>query len=114
MKRNFRHRNSLLYFSRWSRKGYAVFAALGKNVAISAVPIDVCESALLKSGRKGLIVSEAGCAQEEQAAEDDGLRKEKEGLPVSMGKVCADENGGNLNKYNNIRRYAAYRRTSFL
>ena len=41
-----------------------VFAALGKRVAISTVRICVCESALLKSARKGVIVSETRCAQE--------------------------------------------------
>lgn len=71
MKKSFQYRNALLYFSRWSRKGYAVFAALGKRVAISTVRIGVCESALLKSARKGVIVSEARCAQENLTQADD-------------------------------------------
>ena len=96
MKKSFRYRNALLYFSRWSRKGYAVFAALGKRVAISTVRICVSESALLKSARKGVIVSEARCAQENSAQADDVFLLKKEELPVSMGKMCAGENGMNL------------------
>ena len=77
-------------------EGYAVFAALGKRVAISTVRICVCESALLKSARKGVIVSEARCAQENLTQADDVFLLKKEELPVSMGKVCAGENGMNL------------------
>ena len=56
----------------------------------------VCESALLKSARKGVIVSEARCAQENSAQADDVFLLKKEELPVSMGKMCAGENGMNL------------------
>lgn len=51
-----------LYFSCWCRKGYAVFAALGREVRIAGLAIHVCESALLKSGRKGIIVDTAECS----------------------------------------------------
>ena len=40
-----------LRFSRWNRKGYAIFASLGR------LAIHICEMALRKSSRKGVIVN---------------------------------------------------------
>ena len=114
MKRNFRHRNTLLYFSRWSRKEYAVFAAMGKNVAISTVPITICERALLKSARKGIIVSDACCFEEQGTPKEDLFCGGKPWIPVYVGKVYADENGNKINECNRIKGYAICRRTSFL
>lgn len=45
-------------FSRWCGKGYAIFAALGKQVRIAGLAIHICEAALLKSACKGIIVSD--------------------------------------------------------
>ncbi len=38
-----------LIFSRWSRKGYAVFASLGKVVKIGRIAVDICRVAILKT-----------------------------------------------------------------
>lgn len=46
----------MLYFSRWNRKGYAIFASLGQNVRIGRLAIHICEMSLRKSSRKGVIV----------------------------------------------------------
>ena len=46
----------MLCFSRWNRKGYAIFASLGRNVRIGRFAIHICEMSLRKSSRKGVIV----------------------------------------------------------
>lgn len=46
-----------LHFSRWNRKGYAIFASLGREVRIGTLAIRICEMALRKSARKGVIVN---------------------------------------------------------
>ena len=43
----------MLCFSRWNRKGYAIFASLGRNVRIGRLAIHICEMSLQKSSRKG-------------------------------------------------------------
>lgn len=55
--------NNSIFFSHWCGKGYAVFAALGKEVRISALAIHICESALLKSAHTGVIVNCAGSSE---------------------------------------------------
>ena len=47
----------MLCFSRWNRKGYAIFASLGRNVRIGRLAIHICEMSLQKSSRKGVIVN---------------------------------------------------------
>lgn len=56
MKTKLRKPEAILYFSQWSGKEYAVFAALGKSVRIAALAIHVCRAALLKTARKGGII----------------------------------------------------------
>ena len=46
----------MLCFSRWNRKGYAIFASLGRNIWIGRLAIHICEMSLRKSSRKGVIV----------------------------------------------------------
>lgn len=46
-----------LYFSRWNRKGYAIFASLGREVRIGNLALYICEMSLQKSSRKGVIVN---------------------------------------------------------
>lgn len=48
---------SKLYFSRWNRKGYAIFASLGREVRIGTLAIHICEMSLQKSSRKGVVVN---------------------------------------------------------
>lgn len=55
--------NNSIFFSHWCGKGYAIFAALGKEVRISALAIHICESALLKSAHSGVIVNFAGSSE---------------------------------------------------
>lgn len=45
------HINTKVYFSRWSRKSYAIFSSLGKEVKISRLSIDICAKSLLKLGK---------------------------------------------------------------
>lgn len=45
-----------LNFSRWNRKGYAIFASLGREVKIGRLAIHICEMSLQKSSKKGVIV----------------------------------------------------------
>ena len=44
----------MLCFSRWNRKGYAIFASLGRNIRIGRLAIHICEMSLRKSSRKGV------------------------------------------------------------
>lgn len=83
----------MIYFSRWSRKGYAVFAALGKEVAFAAVPIHVCEQALLKSAKKGVVVRETDYAKECILREE--AMCQTVGTGYRTGAVCADADSGN-------------------
>lgn len=46
-----------LYFSRWSKKGYSIFAGLGHEVRISHLALHMYEKVLLKSASNGVIVS---------------------------------------------------------
>lgn len=46
-----------IYFSRWSKKGYAVFASLGKEVKISRLALHMYGNVLLKSSANGVIVN---------------------------------------------------------
>lgn len=66
IKRNTDSKRDKIYFSCWSRKGFAVFAALGKNVCISVLAIHMYGCALLKAARLGIIVNEDACSQEEE------------------------------------------------
>ena len=49
--------NKYLYFSRWSNKGYSIFASLGREVKISCLALHMYENSFLKSSTKGLIVN---------------------------------------------------------
>lgn len=88
MKEHRKHIVPKLYFSRWSRKGYAVFAALGKNVCISPVGRSVCECALLKSAGKGVIADEAGCAEPAAEEKENTERRGKYSGIATRGEVC--------------------------
>lgn len=59
-----------LYFSGWSGKKYAVFAAMGRQVCISNLSVHICERALLKSAKKGVIVSDAQSCDDFAAVSD--------------------------------------------
>lgn len=107
------HRNPVIYFSRWIRKGYAVFVALGKEVAFAAVPIHVCEQALLKSAKKGVVVRETDYVKECVLREEAMYRMV--GTGYRTGAACADADSGNSkNECTTVTRYAVGRRTSFL
>jgi len=43
---------STIRFRRWTRKNYAVFAGLHREISIGHISFDICEKALLKSGKK--------------------------------------------------------------
>lgn len=44
--------NQSLTFRQWSRKGYAIFASLGKEVNIGHVDVEICEKASEKNNIK--------------------------------------------------------------
>ena len=115
MIRSNEHRNSVIYFSQWSRKGYAVFAALGKDVAFATVSINICEQALLKSAKKGVVIQETDYMKECVSREEAMCQTIKTGFRIQAGEVCTDANGGNdKNECITIKRYAIGRHTSFL
>lgn len=70
---------AVLYFSQWSGKGYAVFAALGRQVQIAGLALHICLCAMLKSARKGLIVSGVLAWEENEGKIAEQLKREMEG-----------------------------------
>ena len=45
----FRHKNLPITFRQWSRKNYAIFSSLGKEINIGHVDVDICDKAINKS-----------------------------------------------------------------
>ena len=70
---------AVLYFSQWSGKGYAVFAALGRQVQIAGLALHICLCAMLKSARKGLIVSGVLAWEENEGEIAEQLKREWKG-----------------------------------
>ena len=79
---------AVLYFSQWSGKGYAVFAALGRQVQIAGLALHICLCAMLKSARKGLIVSGVLAWEENEGKIAEQLKREMEGGCLHEGEVC--------------------------
>ena len=77
-----------LYFSRWSKKGYSVFAGLGCEVRISRLATHMYENVLLKAVRNGVIVND----DQEAEVPSEALYLQQCLLFVSRwaGKVCPD------------------------
>lgn len=50
-------RRYFLYFSSWKKKGYSIFAGLGREVRISRLSIHMYGNVLLKSASKGVIIN---------------------------------------------------------
>lgn len=50
------HQNCL-HFSCWSKKGYSIFAGLGREVRISRLATSMYENVLLKSASHGVIIN---------------------------------------------------------
>lgn len=81
----------VLYFTHWCGKGYAIFAALGREVQIAGLALHICESALLKSAHKGIIINRAACREEdrqENIAEKIVLQNEI--FNFQRGEMCPD------------------------
>ena len=78
---------AVLYFSQWSGKGYAVFAALGRQVQIAGLALHICLCAMLKSARKGLIVSGVLAWEENEGEIAGQLKREMEGVCLHEGEV---------------------------
>ncbi|KIO43356.1 MULTISPECIES: hypothetical protein [Porphyromonadaceae] len=70
----------MVYFSKWNRKGYAIFASLRKEVRIATLSIDICKVALGKSSLKGIIVDFSGVSKKimvkDKREESDGGLKQ--------------------------------------
>lgn len=49
--------NGCLYFSGWSKKGYSIFAGLGREVRISRLALHMYGNVLLKSSSNGVIIN---------------------------------------------------------
>lgn len=50
------HRQCLI-FSCWSKKGYSIFAGLGREIRIARLALHMYDSVLLKSASNGVIVN---------------------------------------------------------
>ena len=79
----------VLYFSRWCGKGYAIFAALGKEVRISELSIGICTKSLQKSGKKGVIITMVACWEEKvKEAFADEQNEKTNYIGQQRGEVC--------------------------
>lgn len=58
MKEALRHKNQPITFRQWSRKNYAIFSSLGKEVNIGHVDIDICNKAFNKSPKIDITVNQ--------------------------------------------------------
>lgn len=93
MKIHSRLLSKVIYFSCWCRKGYAIFAAIGRQVLISAVSLGICRCALLKTARKGNLITSETCWKTEMAPEVElkaYLQMKDMLLPMEL--VCPGEN----------------------
>lgn len=92
----------VLCFSRWNRKGYAIFASLGRNVRIGRLAIHICEMSLQKSSRKGVIVMLAEVFERLERLFEGYVEKVKragcELLPTRMGMEDVF-----INSYHNLK-----------
>lgn len=50
------HRQCLI-FSCWSKKGYSIFAGLGREIRIARLALHMYDSVLLKSASNGVIIN---------------------------------------------------------
>lgn len=82
--------NKCLYFSRWSNKGYSIFASLGREVKISCLALHMYENSFLKSSTKGIIVNMDKVADIVLAVI--GIDAEEESLVRIEGRVYPNEN----------------------
>lgn len=94
MERNIHIGTCKVYFSHWSRKNFAVFAAMGREVCISVLRLGMCKTVLLKSARKGLIVREQ--EEAENVPEELEDRQEWYGCCPVQGLVCSPDSCGNI------------------
>ncbi|TKG96606.1 hypothetical protein EYV94_04985 [Puteibacter caeruleilacunae] len=63
-----------VHFAKWSRKGWAVFASLGKLITIGHLRVPVCNQSVLKTETTIVEVNHAsGYSVEEEMAESDLL-----------------------------------------
>ena len=67
--------NSLIQFRQWSRKGYAVFASLGKNVRIAVLKLAVSDTLSCKN-HKAFAVTESHTASDDIDCGDDVQNEE--------------------------------------
>lgn len=52
MKKALAYRSQSIIFRQWTRKNYAVFASLGKEISIGHVDVDISDKALIKCNKK--------------------------------------------------------------
>jgi hypothetical protein len=73
----------IIVFSRWSGKGYAAFASLGKTIKIATVSVNISDQALSKNKRQSLSIDHRFCSKEASTVLLDGLRQ-TEGIPDAI------------------------------
>ena len=100
MNRIFSHTKQKLFFSRWSAKGYAAFASMGKEVSIGQLNVRIVEQA---DRLKAILVDAAGALKHifdlEEESEDacitiDGMPLNTIGGLQAM-PICVNNNNNN-------------------
>lgn len=75
-----------IVFRRWSRKGYAIFAGLGKHIVIGVLAIGICMMAMLKTG---VVTSDdSQQAGKREMARDREEENDVAGKAIGEGLVC--------------------------
>ncbi len=92
MKTNIYITNIKVHFSRWCRKGYALFFAIGKEVRISSLSIRMCKTALLKSVNNGVILDVTTTVDDiPELLQKRRWHNVYNKTVMLMGEVCGDE-----------------------
>ena len=78
-----------LYFSRWTRKGYSIFAGLGREVRIARLTVGMYRKVLLKSASHGVVINTVMISDGDmQIRQNDLFQK----MAVNLkGEVCPDK-----------------------
>lgn len=62
------HRENKIHFHQWSRKAYAIFVSLGRDVKICRLSVSMCEKSILKLDN---IISELAVPSVKEKKEED-------------------------------------------
>lgn len=91
MKRYSHGNRYTLFFSGWSKKGYAIFAGLGREVRIARLSVHMYKNILLKAIGNGIIINTDKSAGHDSINVAPVLTiRQVTIVALAMGEVCPD------------------------